>query len=83
MKAHLHYQEVIIYLNTSLKSVRHSVVLVSEDRFPSCAMARLFVFFFIFHARPLPAWPAEGEGLGASLPAVIDRHSVGVDHPLH
>ena len=83
MKAHLHYQEVIIYLNTSLKSIRHSVVLVWEDRFPSRAMARLFVFFLYFMRALLPAWPAQSEGLGASLPAVIDRYSVGADHPLH
>ena len=50
MKAHLHSQEVIIDLNAPLKSIRPSVVLVWEDRFPSCAIGCLFfvvvVFFF-------------------------------------
>ena len=64
MKAHLHYQEVIIYLNASLKSTRHSVVLVWEDRFPSCAVGSVFVFFFLnFSQALLPAWPAKSEGI--------------------
>ena len=65
VKAHLHYQEVIIYLNASLKSTRHSVVLVWEDRFPSCAVGSVFVFFFFlnFSQALLPAWPAKSEGI--------------------
>lgn len=85
MKAHLHSQEVIIDLNAPLKSIRPSVVLVWEDRFPSCAIGCLFfvvvfVFFLNFTRALLPAWPAKSEGIRG---LVIDRHSVGVDHPVH
>ena len=86
VKAHLHYQEVIIYLNASLKSTRHSVVLVWEDRFPSCAVGSVVFCFFFFLISREP-FSLRGQqrvkGLGVSPLAMIDRHSAGVDHPVH
>lgn len=54
MKSNLRYQEMIIYLTASLKSIRHCVVLVWDERFHSGAVGAFFPFFFflIFHASP-------------------------------
>ena len=48
MKSNLRYQEMIIYLTASLKSIRHCVVLVWDERFHSGAVGAFFLFFFFF-----------------------------------
>ena len=54
MKSNLRYQEMIIYLKASLKSIRCSAVLVWDDRVRGNAVGTLGFFVFVFHASPSP-----------------------------
>lgn len=77
VKSNLCHQERIIYLNASLKSIRHSGALVGDDGFYSDAVNSRGLSNLT--RGPSPRAAAERKSLGAPPPAVIDRASADLD----